>query len=115
GLPTTIVDAYNAQDIHNRNIGAGFHWTAVLDPEQQQAMAWIRRATPRGAMRQSEPTVRDRDRSPANRGEWWSLIPSFAERRMAGGLPISLMSVPAYEQTSAQVKTMFESADAREE
>ena len=32
----------------------------------------------------------------------WSLIPSFAERRMAGGLPISLMNVPAYEATSSR-------------
>jgi hypothetical protein len=107
GLPTTIVDAYNAQDITNRNIGAGgFHWTILLEPEKQQALNWIRRATFRDAVVQMEPDVRGR--------EDWSLIPSFAERRMAGGLPISLMSVPAYQQTSDRIKGMFAATDPRE-
>jgi hypothetical protein len=105
GLPTTIVDAYNAQDITNRSLGAGFHWTVVLSPEQQQALHWIRRATPRDAIVQMEPEVRERDE--------WSLIPSFAERRMAGGLPISLMSVPAYQQSSDRIKAMFASFDSK--
>ena len=33
---------------------------------------------------------------------------------MAGGLPISLMRVPAYQQTSERVKEMFATADAAE-
>ena len=107
GLPTTVIDAYNAQDTSNRNVGPGdFHWTVVLDPEQQQALLWIKRATPRDAIVQMEPEVRGRDE--------WSLIPSFGERRMAAGLPISLMSVPAYQQRSDLVKTMFASNDAHE-
>jgi hypothetical protein len=105
GLPTTIVDAYNAQDITNRSLGPGFHWTVVLSPEQQQALHWIRRATPRDAIVQMEPEVRDRDE--------WSLIPTFGERRMAGGLPISLMSVPAYQQSSDRIKAMFASFDSK--
>ena len=67
---------------------------------------WIKRATRRDAVVQMEPEVRAR--------EDWSLIPSFGERRMAAGLPISLLSVPAYQQRSDLVKTMFASADARE-
>ena len=27
GLPTTLIDTYNAQDISNRRQGPGFHWT----------------------------------------------------------------------------------------
>jgi hypothetical protein len=61
---------------------------------------------------QMEPTVRDREIGHGNWGEWWSLIPTFAERRMAAGLPISLMRVPEYLATSERVKTMFATADA---
>ena len=99
GLPTTVIDAYNAQDVTNHDAGPGFRWTVVLDPEQQQGLAWIRKATPRDAIVQMEPEVRGR--------EDWSLIPSFAERRMAGGLPISLMNVPAYQATTDRVRQMF--------
>jgi hypothetical protein len=105
GLPTTVIDAFNARDIENHDAGPGFHWTIVLDPERQQALTWIRRATPRDAVVQMEPEVRER--------EDWSLIPSFGERRMAGGLPISLMRVPEYQQTSDRVKAMFVTEDAR--
>jgi hypothetical protein len=106
GLPTTAIDAYNAQDITNHDAGPGFRWTIVLDPEQQQALTWIRRATPRDAVVQMEPVGRDR--------EDWSLIPSFAERRMAGGLPISLINVPAYQATSSLVQQMFATSNAAE-
>ena len=61
GLPTTAIDAFNAQDTANRAPGPGFHWTGVLPPDEQQALAWIRRATPRDAIVQMEPIVRDRD------------------------------------------------------
>jgi hypothetical protein len=112
GMPTTLVDAYNAQDTANQAPGPGFHWTGVLPVEEQQAFAWIKRATPRDAIVQMEPTVRDREIGHGNWGEWWSLIPTFAERRMAAGLPISLMRVPEYLATSERVKTMFATADA---
>ena len=103
GLPTTVIDAYNAQDVTNHEMGANFHWTVVLDPEQQQALAWIRKSTPHDAIVQMEPEGRGR--------EDWSLIPSFAERRMAGGLPISLMSVPAYQATTDRVRQLFATPD----
>ena len=63
------IDAYNAQDVTNHDAGPGFRWTVVLDPEQQQALAWIRRVTPRDAVVQMEPVSRDRDD--------WSLIPTL--------------------------------------
>jgi hypothetical protein len=53
---------------------------------------------------QAEPTVRGR--------ETWSLIPSFAERRMAAGLPISLLNVPAYAVSSNQVRDVYAGTDA---
>jgi hypothetical protein len=106
GLPTTVIDAFNAQDIENDHEGVGFRWTMVIPPEEVQAFAWIRRSTPLDAVVQMEPIVRER--------EGWSLIPSFAERRMAAGLPISLMEVPAYRQTSERVQVMFATPRAQE-
>lgn len=105
GAPTTVIDAYNAQDVTNRSMGPGFHWTVVLTPDEQDAFAWIKANTGPLALVQAEPTVRGR--------ETWSLIPSFAERRMAAGLPISLMNVPAYAEKSAQVRELYRGADAR--
>jgi hypothetical protein len=106
GLPTTVIDAFNAQDIENDHEGVGFRWTMVIPPEEVQAFAWIRRSTPEDAVVQMEPIVRER--------EGWSLIPSFAERRMAAGLPISLMEVPAYRRTSERVQVMFATPRAQE-
>ena len=114
GVPTTAIDAYNAQDVEDMDVGPGFHWTLVLHPDEERALAWIRTMTPPTALVQMEPTVRDRDLSPGAWGERWSLIPSFAERRMAAGLPISLMRVPEYAEKSLQVKTIYQSASAHE-
>jgi hypothetical protein len=99
GLPTTAADAYNAADIANLRMGPGFPWTVTLSPSEQEALRWVTRATPPQAVVQAEPTVRGRTQ--------WSLIPSFAERRMAAGLPISLLPVPEYAERSRRVRAMF--------
>ena len=106
GAPTTIIDAYNACDIWNTHDGPGFKWTLVLSPDQQAAFRWIRRETGRGAIVQMEPVSRERDS--------WSLIPSFAQRRMAAGLPISLLRTPEYRARSEVVKTIYATPDPRE-
>lgn len=104
GLPTTAIDAYNAQDVDNLREGPGFRWTLALSPSQWEAVEWIRQATPRDAIVQAEPVSRGRDA--------WSLIPSFAGRRMAAGLPISLLHEPHYDEASALIRTMFADDDA---
>jgi hypothetical protein len=114
GVPTTVIDAYNAQDVEDLDVGPGFHWTLVLHPDEDRALTWIRTMTPPTALVQMEPTVRDRDLSPGAWGERWSLIPSFGERRMAAGLPISLMRVPEYAEKSQQVKTIYQTGSAHE-
>jgi uncharacterized membrane protein len=78
-------------------------WTT---PDQQQAFAWIKANTPATAIVQMEPVVRGR--------EHWTLIPSFAGRRMAAGLPISLLPLPEYQERSDQVKATFSTARADE-
>ena len=106
GAPTTIIDEYNAQDTTNLAMGPGFPWTIVVTPAQQQAYGWIRNTTPPTAVVQMD--ARSRERST------WSNIPSFAERRMAGGLPISLLNVPEYAERSDRIKTMYATKNADE-
>jgi hypothetical protein len=104
GLPTTAVDVYNAADITNTAMGPGFPWTVVLSREQGDGLAWIQRSTPPDAVVQAEPFVRGRTQ--------WSLIPSFAERRMAAGLPISLLSTPEYAAGARKVQSIFRARSA---
>jgi uncharacterized membrane protein len=99
GAPTTIIDEYNAQDTTNLAMGPGFPWTIVVTPQQQQAYVWIRENTPGNAVVQMDARSRDR--------ATWSNIPSFAERRMAGGLPISLLNIPDYAERSDRIKAMY--------
>jgi hypothetical protein len=106
GLPTTLVDTFNAQDISNRRLGPGFRWTIWTTPEQEQAFEWIRNNTALDAIVQMEPVIRGR--------EHWTLIPSFAGRRMAAGNPISLLPIPEYKERSETIKRVFEIDDANE-
>ncbi len=104
GLPTTVIDAWNAQDIGNRRPGPGFRWTIWITPDQQAAFDWIRGNTDATALVQMEPVVRGRDQ--------WTLIPSFAGRRMAAGMPISLLPMPEYQERSDRVKGLFATSSA---
>ena len=106
GLPTTIIDTYNAQDIGNRRPGPEFRWTVPVTAAQQAAFDWIQAHVPEKAIVQMEPMVRGRDH--------WSLIPSFAQRRMSAGLPISLLPIPEYAEGSAQVQQIYRTADPAE-
>jgi hypothetical protein len=104
GLPTTIIDAYNAQDIRNTRMGAGFHWTLTLTPDQQEAFQWLRTHTPRNAVVQVDPKVRGADT--------WTVIPTFGQRRMWAGLPISLLADDEYKARTDRVHDAFATPDA---
>ena len=104
GAPTTIIDAYNAQDVTNTRMGPGFHWTLTITPAEQEALAWIRGHTPADAVVQGDAFARGR--------ETWSLIPTWGERRMAGGEPISLMHEDAFDVLSGEIRDMFALPDA---
>jgi hypothetical protein len=106
GLPTTLIDEYNAQDVTNHLMGPGFRWTVTLSPDQQEAMAWIRRTTSPHAIVQMEPMIRGR--------ETWTLIPTFAQRRMMGGLPISLLASPEYEKRAKRARVIFNMRNAEQ-
>jgi uncharacterized membrane protein len=106
GAPTTAIDEYNAQDITNFGESPNGPWTMTVTPAEHEALEWLRRATPPTSIVQMEPTVRDR--------QTWTLLPSLAQRRMAAGLPISLLATPEYDEKSALVKQMYETANADE-
>jgi len=99
GAPTTLIDTFNAQDIENRAMGPGFYWTIRISREQQAGFRWIRRATLPDAVVQADPIVRGRNN--------WSLIPSFAGRRMAAGQPISLLPTPEYQERGTAVHALL--------
>jgi hypothetical protein len=106
GSPTTALDLYNAQDTSNRERGQGFAWTLEVTEDEWEALTWLRERTRPGMVVQMEPTSRARDT--------WTLIPSFAERRMAAGQPISLIDQPLYKQASDTVRYMYETPSAEE-
>jgi hypothetical protein len=99
GLPTTLIDVFNAQDIGNREMGPGFRWTIRLTPEEQNAYEWLRTQTSPKALVAMDPFAHGR--------ETWSQLPTFARRRMAGGKPISLMAVPDYEIRSRLTQSIY--------
>jgi hypothetical protein len=103
GLPTTVIDWYNAQDTSNVEMGAGFRWTVVLTPAELAAFEWIQQRTPPDAVVQAAPGPRGR--------ETWSLIPSFARRRMAQGLPISLLVTDEVQDAAARIDKVFSGPD----
>jgi uncharacterized membrane protein len=107
GLPTTLVDTFTAQDIANERMGPGFHWTIHLTRPEQEALGWIRHETPSTAIVQMDALTRGR--------ETWTLIPTFASRRMAAGLyPVSMADVALCDERARQVHTLYESEDAAE-
>ena len=104
GLPTTLIDTYNAQDIGNRQMGPGFRWTVMLTPDEQEAYRWLRTGTPREAIVQMDPIAHGR--------ETWSQLPTFAERRMAAARPISLMNIPEYLERSRRAHRIYAERNA---
>jgi hypothetical protein len=104
GLPTTLIDTYNAQDIGNRRMGPGFRWTVTLTPEEQEAYRWMRTQTPRDAIVQMDPIAHGR--------ETWSQLPTFAWRRMAAARPISLMDIPEYTERSRKAHRIYAERNA---
>jgi hypothetical protein len=98
--PTVAIDAYNTQDISNRDVGAGFRWTLLLTKDEQDAFAWIERHTAPDELIQIDPAPRDPDT--------WAYLPAFPGRRMFGGLPISMVPLKKYEERSARIREIFD-------
>ena len=103
GLPTTLIDTFNAQDINNRRMGPGFRWTVTLSRYEQGALAWIRAETRPDAIVQMDPIARGREN--------WSHIPTFAHRRMWAGLPLLWLDIPPYAERSRAVHDLYVTTD----
>jgi len=103
GLPTTVIDAFNAQDIENRQMGVGFRLSVDVSAAEQDALLWLRLSTPPTAIVQVDVAARGPDT--------WTLIPTFAQRRMYAGLPISLLAEPIYRERAAAVAAAFDTTD----
>ncbi|MGB2717138.1 MAG: hypothetical protein WBC51_23350 [Vicinamibacterales bacterium] len=103
--PTFAIDFYNTQDISNRRPGPGFPWTLVLSHDELDMLKWIKSYTRPNAIVQVEPFSRD----PST----WAYVPAFAERRMAAGLPISMVPLHKYEAASVQVRALYQETDPR--
>ncbi len=110
GAPTTIIDAYNAQDITNFSASPIGPWTVTITRDEHDGLAWLRRTTAPTAIVQMDPAARAR--------QTWSLIPSLAHRRMAAGQPNSILGGTAagteYADKSARVRTMYETTNAQQ-
>jgi hypothetical protein len=100
GLPTTAIDIYNTQDITNHNQAPGFRWTLLLRPDELEAFDWIAKNTAPESLFQVDPMARD--------SETWAYLPAFAERRMAFGLPISMVPLAKYQQGSEAIRKIYE-------
>jgi hypothetical protein len=103
GLPTTIIDTFNAQDVNNRSMGPGFRWTMTLSPFEQGALTWVRAQTRPDAIVQMDPIARGL--------EHWSHIPTFAHRRMWAGLPLLWVDIPPYAERSRAVHELYVTTD----
>lgn len=99
GLPTTVIDIYNTQDITNNREAPGFRWTLRLTPDDRQAFHWIGLNTRPDEVIQVDPVARG--------AETWAYLPAFAERRMAAGLPTSMVPLKKYEEASEQARLIF--------
>jgi hypothetical protein len=92
--PTVLIDLYNTQDIGNRG------WTLTLSPAEMAAFEWIGRHTLPADLVQIDPVARD----PGS----WAYIPAFANRRMFGGLPISMVPLHKYDVRAKRIREIFD-------
>jgi hypothetical protein len=100
GLPTSAIDIYNTQDTSNHSEMPAGHWTYRLRPDDLQIFDWLRHNTEPKAIVQIDPMARG--------AEHWAYLPAFGERRMAAGLPISMVPLAKYERASADIRLLYE-------
>lgn len=102
--PMTIIDLYNTQDTEFQALSpGGFNWTEILTRDELAALEWVKTYTPQDALVQVDP-VRE--------SGTWAYMPAFGERRMAAGMPISMIPLKKYEEASDRVKKVFTASDA---
>ena len=97
GLPTTAIDVYNTQDI--TNLSPRGYYTLRLTPDDRQVCDWIKHNTDPTDVVQIDPVPRDFN---------WAYVPAFMERRMAAGLPISMIPLAKYQEASNTIRQLYD-------
>ena len=100
GLPTSAIDIYNTQDTTNHSEMPAGRWTYRLRPDDLQIFDWLRHNTDPKATVQIDPVARG--------AEHWAYLPAYGERRMAAGIPISMVPLAKYERASAEIRLLYE-------
>jgi hypothetical protein len=100
GVPTTAIDIYNTQDTTNHGEMPAGHATLRLHPDDLQIFDWIKHNTDPRAIFQIDPVTRN--------PEHWAYLPAFGERRMAAGIPISMIPLAKYERASAEIRLIYD-------
>jgi hypothetical protein len=100
GLPTSVIDIYNTQDTTNHNEMPAGRWTYRLRPDDLQIFDWLRHNTDPKAIVQIDPVARG--------VEHWAYLPAYGERRMAAGMPISMVPLAKYERASAEIRLLYD-------
>jgi len=100
GVPTAAIDIYNTQDTTNHGEMPAGHATLRLTPDDLQIFDWIRHNTDLRAIFQIDPVARN--------PEHWAYLPAFGERRMAAGIPISMIPLAKYERASAEIRLLYD-------
>jgi len=103
--PMYAIDAYNTQDVTNREEGPSFRWTLVLTPGELEGLTWLREHTDPRSVVQVDAYSRDSDT--------WGFVPAFAERRVAVGLPLGLVPLAKYRAGSRRLRWLYDAPDPR--
>lgn len=99
GVPTTAIDVYNTQDITNHGPAPAGRWTLRLSPDDRQVVDWMKDNTDPRAVVQVDPVPREFD---------WAYVPAFIERRMAAGIPISMIPLRKYQEAANTVRLIYD-------
>jgi hypothetical protein len=100
GVPTAAIDIYNTQDTTNHSEMPAGRATLRLTPDDLQVFDWIKHNTGPEAVFQIDPVARN--------PEHWAYLPAFGERRMAAGIPISMIPLAKYERASAEIRLLYD-------
>lgn len=98
-LPTVAIDVFNTQDIEPNGLGRAWSRIEVLTPPELEGLRWLREHTAPRAVVQVDTNARGE--------EMWAYIPAFAERRMAVGVPLSMVPLAKYRTGAARVQWLY--------
>ncbi len=104
-LPTVAIDAFNTQDIVPNGLGPAWRRTEVITPPEMEGLQWLRAHTDARAVVQVDTLARG--------DEMWAYIPAFAERRMAVGMPLSMVPLRKYQEGADRVQWIYDAPDPR--